>query len=381
MDKPRILHAFKVFVPDVEGGIPSVIKTLCISTRDRFDNAVLVARKRGPKKHYVTDEGIEVEAVSSLGTAFSMPIAPTYPSAFLRRGSRSSLVVHHAPFPLIDAAMPFLKAKVPLIVYWHADVASFPMLRKLVEPAMRRTLRRADKIIISDASILESSTLLHPFSSKCAVVPYGVDLAYWASCNSEEQAAVSELRARHPRMIVTVARLVPYKGLEVLLEALSGIDAEAVIVGEGPLLEPLRKEAERLGISGRVSFKGRLNASELKIHLYAARVFAFPSITNAEAFGIVQLEAMAAGLPIVNTDLPTAVPIVARDGREAITVPPNSPGELATALKTILNDALFAEKLGLGGRSRALSEYSQSAYAGRIEAIYDELIHRAATAG
>jgi glycosyltransferase involved in cell wall biosynthesis len=373
MNKPRILHTYKVFMPDLDGGIPSVIKTLCACTSNRFDNTVLVARKRGFGRSYVIEEGVRVEAVGSFDTVLSTPVAPTYPFRMLRSASRSNLVVHHAPFPLADAAVPFLDRKTPLIVYWHADATGFPKLRRVVEPAMLRTLRRADRIIISDPSILRFS-VLQPFSGKCAVIPYGLDLAFWARCNEEEQMAAAAIRKRHPRMILAVGRLVPYKGLEVLLKALPNIDADAVIVGEGPLLHRLQEQAERFGVSRRVFFKGRLNANELKAHFYAARVFAFPSITVAETFGIVQLEAMAAGLPIVNTDLPTGVPNVARNRREALTVTPNAPTELATALSSILNDASLAADLGKAGRSRVLAEYSQSTYRTRIESLYDELV-------
>ena len=113
-------------------------------------------------------------------------------------------------------------------------------------------------------------------------------------------------------MILAIGRLVPYKGFASLLQALRGLAGEAVIIGEGPLLQDLRKLALELGVSDRVTFKGRLEPGEIKTHLHAARVLAFPSTTAAEAFGLVQLEAMASGLPIVNTTLPTAVPKIAR---------------------------------------------------------------------
>ncbi|PSO23658.1 glycosyltransferase [Bradyrhizobium sp. MOS002] len=379
MRKPTILHAYKVFVPDMDGGIPSVIRTLCVATKTHFENQVLVARKRGAGKTYVTGEGINVEAVRSFGTLFSTPIAPTFPFRLAKLSADADLVVHHAPFPLNDVAIPFFDAKTPLILYWHADVASFPLLKKAVRPAMWRALRRANRIIISDYSILESAELLKPFAEKCLVIPYGTDLSFWANCDSAEADAAAKLRARHPRMILAIGRLVPYKGFDVLLQSLAGLDAEAVIVGEGPLLSSLQERANDLGLAHRVIFKGRLNQAELKAHLYAARALAFPSVTTAEAFGIVQVEAMAAGLPIVNTSLPTAVPNVARDGQEAITVAPNQPEALGKALAAIMGNQSLAQALGQAGRTRALSEYSQPGYSSKIQSIYRDLIERRTT--
>jgi glycosyltransferase involved in cell wall biosynthesis len=134
--------------------------------------------------------------------------------------------------------------------------------------------------------------------------------------------------------------------------------------------------AIELGVSNRVNFKGRLQASEIKAYLHAARVLAFPSITAAEAFGLVQLEAMASGLPIVNTALPTAVPKIARHGREALTVMPNDPDGLSRALTSLLEDETIAKRLGQAGKVRALSEYSQAKYVSRIEGVYSELIEQ-----
>ncbi|WP_298872740.1 glycosyltransferase [uncultured Bradyrhizobium sp.] len=377
MRKPSILHAYKVFPPDLDGGIPSAIRTLCVSTNDQYDNSVLVARTRGAGRNFVSDDGINVDAVSSFGTLFSTPVAPTFPFRLLSRASHADLIIHHAPFPLNDVAIPFF-GKTALIIYWHADVTSFPLLRKAVEPLMVRALARAGRIIISDQSILQSTDTLKPFADKCRVVPYGADLTYWASCDPAEVEAAEFLRQKFPRMILAVGRLVPYKGFEVLLHALKRLDAQVAIVGDGPLLPSLQQQAKELGVADRVTFRGRLAGHELKSHLYAARALAFPSVTTAEAFGIVQVEAMAAGLPIVNTNLPTAVPNVARNGREAITVAPNDPRALAEALAAILDDSTFAATLGAAGKARAMSEFSQSAYSGKIKSIYRELLEQGA---
>jgi rhamnosyl/mannosyltransferase len=369
----KVLHTYKVFHPDIAGGVPSAIATLCTSTNSAFANSVLVARLKGLPRSYEIN-GIPVEAVASFGTLFSTPMAPGYPRAFLERAKSSDIVIHHAPFPLTDIVAHRLPNQLPLVVYWHADIANYPILKKLVGPSISRTLNRADRIVVSDDSMVAASTLLQAFADKCTVVPYGANLNYWSTVTESEKESSARLRQRHPRMILTIGRLVAYKGLASLLQALVDVDGEIVIIGEGPLLPNLKALAEKLGVQNRVTFEGRLESSEIKSYLYAARVLAFPSLTIAEAFGLVQLEAMATGLPIVNTSLPTAVPKIARHDQEALTVAPNSPPALAEALNRILNDGVLAQRLGRAGKSRALSEYSQARYISRIEAIYSELI-------
>lgn len=372
-DVRKVLHTYKTYYPDVDGGIPSAIATLCASTSPDFHNSILVARKRGWVKNYRSGH-VPVEAVTSFGTLFSTPLAPTYPLAFLRHAQASDIVVHHAPFPLTDIVATRLQERVRLIVYWHADIAGFPLLRKVVSPSIRKTLQRADRIIVSDPSIIISSAPLTDLEEKCRIIPYGADLNFWSTSTREDQAAADSLRQKYPRMVLAIGRMVPYKGFVTLLRAIVQIDAQAVIVGEGPLLNELKQMARELGVNDRVVFTGRLSAATLKPYLYAARVFAFPSVTRAEAFGIVQLEAMSAGLPVVNTLLPTAVPEVARHGREAITVAPGDADAFAKALQLVLHDEDLADRMGRAGRARALSEFSSEAYIARIEQIYREVL-------
>lgn len=111
----------------------------------------------------------------------------------------------------------------------------------------------------------------------------------------------------------------------------------------------------------------------MSLYLRAAKALALPSISAAEAFGIVQIEAMAAGCPVVNTDLATAVPHIARNGLEAITVRPQDPDELANALRTILDDPSLRARLSTAARKRAIAEYSAEVFRARMEAIYRDV--------
>jgi glycosyltransferase involved in cell wall biosynthesis len=231
--------------------------------------------------------------------------------------------------------------------------------------------------------MIDNSAFLRPHAKKCTVLPYGMDLDYWRTLDASERAGADELRHQQPRRIVSLGRLVGYKGFDVLIRAMQTIDGHATIVGEGPLLADLQQLATALGVSDRIRFTGRLTRSEIKQLFYSARVFAFPSVTEAEAFGIVQIEAMASGLPIVNTNLTTTVPLVARHDLEALTIPPNDPQALSHALNRILDEPALAERLGAAGRERALNEFDQLAFRARMAKIYEAAVrtrrNRAAT--
>lgn len=371
----KVLHSYKVYRPDVDGGIPFAMATLSRPSPAGTQNEILVARLLGMAREFELD-GVPVRAVASLGNLFSTPIAPGYPFTLMDRVKSNDILVHHAPFPIVDVTVPYLPREKPLIVFWHADIVGRALLKRLLSPSIVRTLARADKIVVADQSTIDGSPFLPAFADKCAIVPYGIDIDYWAGCTAEEQVEAERLRQKYPRMIIATGRLVPYKGFDVLLEALRHIDGHVVFIGEGPLREDLQKFANETGVAERVTFAGRVSAGQIKAYLHAAKVFAFPSVTRAEAFGIVQLEAMAAGLPIVNTSLTTAVPHIARHDQEALTVMPRDSRGLAEAISRILDDAALAQRLSEAGKARARSEYSQERYVSRMEEVYEDVLRQ-----
>ncbi len=373
----RVLHSYKVFPPDIVGGITEVIAYIAEGMAPRHESSVLVARSRGWGRRYIW-ESLPVEALFSFGTSLSTPIAPSFPFVLAKRSRKADLVALHQPFPLNDIGASLgLPCKTALVVHWHGEIVRQRSLTGLVAPLIRRTLARAQRIVVSHPTLVSASPFLAAHGEKCAVIPYGIDVAYWAELDGAQRRRVEELRSRYPRLVLATGRLVPYKGFDVLIEALRRVDATAIIVGEGPLRHDLLRLAQQHGVADRLILAGRLSRDDLKVHLHAARIYAFPSVGAAEAFGIVQLEAMAVGLPIVNTNLPTGVPHVARHGLEALTVPPNDPAVLAAAIGQLLDDAALAQRLGAAGRRRATTEYDLQNFVKRIEDVYDQAVRAA----
>jgi len=366
----RVLHAYKAYMPEITGGIPEVISNLSRAMGPEIESRVIVCR-RNRQQQYLEVNGIRVEQVASFGELLSMPLAPMFPIALNRAARDVDIVVIHLPFPLNDLGIALgLPDHVALVVHWHSEVHEKRAAMPFVAPLIRHTLRRADRIIVSDFSMIHTSRFLAAHARKCSVIPFGTDVDYWEKLDEEQQAEVERLRQAYPRLVVATGRLVPYKGFAVLIRALKEVDATLMIVGEGPLKGKLGRLTKQLGVAGRVFLRGFMPRDELKVHLRAARVFAFPSTTPAETFGIAQIEAMAAGLPIVNTALSTGVPKVARHGVEAITVVPSDPAALAFAIRQLLSDSLLAKRLGQAGSMRARAEYGQDSFVSRTKHAY-----------
>nr|WP_229193437.1 glycosyltransferase [Bradyrhizobium brasilense] len=148
--RPSVLHIFKVYYPDLFGGTLTVIRDICAGLKDTFNAAVLVCSRSGERQIVVNDVAVERE--HSFGDVLSLPAAPTYPWRLWRRIAEHDLLALHALFPLADLVFAFgLGRTRPLVVHWHADIVSHAALRILVVPMMRRTLRRAAAIIVSDS--------------------------------------------------------------------------------------------------------------------------------------------------------------------------------------------------------------------------------------
>ena len=367
--RPSVLHIFKVYYPDLFGGTLSVIRDICAGLKDIFSAGVLVCSSGGGKSQIVVND-VAVERVRSFGDVLSLPAAPTYPLRLWRRIAEHDLLALHAPFPLADLVFAFgLGRNRPLVVHWHADIVSHAALRPFVEPLMRRTLRRADAIIVSDAALVDNTPLLREFAGKCHTIPFGVDAAKYRRPTSRHDGV-----STRGRLVLACGRLVPYKGFDVLVRAAVGQSFEVWIVGEGRERERLEQLIESLGVADRVRLLGSVPESERVKLMSIADVFVMPSVTNAETFGLVQLEAMAAGRPIVNTALDTGVPHVARDGIEAITVPPGDAGKLSDAINTLIADPERRQRMGLAARQRAITRYSTTAFKEGVETVYRQVI-------
>jgi glycosyltransferase involved in cell wall biosynthesis len=373
----NVVHAFKVYMPDVRGGIPTAIRQIVVGTADHCRSRILATRELGQPR-IVMEDGAPVQRTLSLGTLLSLPLAPAYPLRLWQLAREADLVVSHAPFPLVDVAVSlWFPRRCGLIVHWHSEVHAAIASQQRVLPLLRgfimQTLHRADRIIVPSELMIEQSDFINRFASKCEVAPYGIDLAFWAELSPSERERVSEIRARYPRLVVAAGRLVRLKGFEELVESFTQVNGQLIILGAGYLEGQLRALIAAKKLGDRVILTGKpYTHGEFKCFLHAGRAFAMPSIV--ETFGLVQLEAMACGRAVINTKLSTVAPRVARHEQEALTITPGSVDELAEALTGLLNDEARARELGRNGQRRAAEMFGEPAYFERTVGIYREVV-------
>ena len=350
------------------GGIETHLQVLCRELAKHVDVSVLVAND-GARDVVDEDCGIRV---TRAGTRFHVSTAPVCPSlpGHIRRAGADILHLHH---PNPTAVLAYLASghRGPVVITYHSDIVRQRVAGAAFGPLLRRALGRAHTIIATSPDYVESSPVLSAHRRRCRVIPYGIPFEQFASA---EASAVAALRARYGRrVVISVGRLIYYKGFEYLIRAMTEVEGHLLIVGDGPLRGELEALARRLGVSGRVTLLGEIQNRDVTPFYHASDVFALASTARSEAFGIVQLEAMAAGLPVVNTRLASGVPFVSPDGVSGITVPPEDPSALAEAINRLLDDSGLRETFGAAGRRRVAEEFSAEVMAARTLDLYREI--------
>ena len=313
-------------------------------------------------------DGVSVMRVGRIATIASMPVCPGLPVAIKR--SPADLV--HIQMPNPGAAMAFLLSGHPgkLVLTHQADTMGRKLLRKLSDPFVLRVMERASRILVTSSRYLSSSQELAAFREKCRIVPLGIDTRQFENA---DPAPAEKLRRQFPNgFILAVGRLVPYKGFDVLIRAMKAVEAKLLVIGGGPLHKELLRLATSIGVEEKVIMLGHVE--DIRPYFAAASVFALPSVTRAEAIGLVQLEAMAAGLPVVNTNIDSGVPEVSLHGQTGITVPPGDPAALSEAIQMLLDHKDLRDRLGEAAKARVNAKYTADLMAGRTLSVYSEVL-------
>ena len=374
----RIMHLTKRYWPH-RGGVERHVRDLASGlVADAGASVEVVVAGDGTSHQTYADNGVRVTAVASFGSLWSLDLAPAYASAVGHALRRSPDVVHlHEPHPLGLVAWRYWQTRrpmPPLVVTWHADILRQRLLRPIYGPVQERILAEAGAIIVATDRHITSSAFLPAVAEKCHVVSYGMDTAPYTNPSAVEAGRQRRATWGNPaRVVLFLGRLIYYKGVPVLLDAMLRTDATLVIAGEGRDREALQDQANRLGIADRVRFIGDVPEAHLPSVYHACDVFVLPSTAAAEGFGLVQLEAMACAKPVVSTRLPTGVAVINRDGETGLTVPPGDAGALASAMTRLLDDRAFADACGTRARTRVQAHFSREAMVTATMALYRDV--------
>lgn len=377
MGKPHVL-CFGRFSDAIPGGIQRHVEHLLSGLRDRVDFVNLVPNRNWSNESFKRF-GVPTVARAGINVDGSLVLSPGLcrEARALHRQRPFDLVHLHFPDPMSHLAAMMLPS-VPRVITWHADIFRHRTALAFYRPFLRRAAENAAAIIVAtEAHRLNSPILagLTGVEKKTHVVPFGFDLDRFL----QPAAQLPQLRGRHPgRIVFSLGRHVYYKGFDMLLQAMTRLppDIALILGGTGPLTPELKALTGKLGLEDRVCFAGLIDEDMLPAYFQLCDVFCLPAVSRAEAFGIVQVEAMASGKPVVSTRLGNGVDLVNRHGETGLTVEPGDPAALASALGSLLSDPQRATRLGEAGRQRALAEYGLGQMVERTFEIYRSVLAR-----
>jgi rhamnosyl/mannosyltransferase len=358
----RILHLYKDY-PPVYGGIEHHIQMLSETQAAAGHNVTVLVTNPGRLPGQEMVNGVKVVRAPRLATIASTPLTFHF-IPYLRKNSVD--IAHlHFPYPVGELSERFAGGGHPYLISYHSDVVNPRQqgILRFYKPLMDQVLRKAGRILVTSQNYLESSATLQRYANRCTVVPLGIDPRPYLH-------AVSLKPPSQRPVILFLGRHRYYKGVEVLIESVRGLAVELRIAGDGPMRLEWERSAAVLGDAVHIRFLGDLQPSDLPGIYAGADVFVLPSTLRAEAFGIVLLEAMAAGLPCVTTELGTGTSFIVRHGETGLVVPPGDPQALSEAIRLLIADPQLSRRMGEAGRERVMREFTLERMAERVEIVY-----------
>lgn len=371
----NIAHLGKYYRPDF-GGIESVTISLANAGVLRGHSISVVCFKKSPASNEEVIDGVNVLRAPTIANIASQPLSLKYFMQCLKVTKNAEIVHLHAPNMLAALSTLFMGRKARLLVHWHSDVVNKGILGRILRPLETTLLRRADVIIVATPVYAKASVALRPFRDKVSVIPYGVKEDQHESIESKLERDLED-KLRDKTVIIAVGRLVPYKGFSVLIDAAKHLchNSVVVIVGGGPLEKDLRQAIDDARVEDRVLLLGQLRDSEMRALFKKATLFCLPSTDRSEAFGVVLIEAMTYGLPIVASDIPgSGVPWVNKQEVSGLNVPVGDPIALAKACNQIILSPEVRMRLSEGARRRFASEFTEEVFVQRIMQLYERML-------
>lgn len=360
----KILQFGKFYPPDM-GGIEKVMQDLCDGLRQR--GLVCDVLCSNSSNHYQEDTtiyGAKIYRTASFGKLASTSISPQMIFK-LRKLIKDYDIIHiHLPDPMATLALFFANIKgKKIILHWHSDIINQKFLLNFFIPLQSWILKRSDAIIATSEKYIFESPYLQKYKDKCACIPIGINIS-----------PHNQIASKISNIVLSVGRLVPLKGFEYLIQSAIYLpkNFQIHIVGNGK--EQYRKQLQNLinslNLQNHVFLLGSRTQDELQKIYPLANCFVLPSLQ--ESYGIVLLEAMAFGLPLICTQLsPSGSDWINQDGKTGFVVPPKDSKAIAKAILEIQEKHTYFSQ-------NSLNRYNQTFRANQMlnltQSLYKSLL-------
>lgn len=375
MREIRVLHLYRTYFPETQGGGQESIRQLCLATAPQgVNNTIFTLAHRPDPVQLQLPEAKVIRARSWLELA-SCDIGASAAFRRCRNAANEADVIQvHYPWPFADVLLPYIRRKAqPVVVTYISDIVRQAGLAQLYAPLRNRLLRAAAHVVASSPNYAQSSQVLRQHRGALSCIPHCLGAA--ATHAPERIRHWAELMQQPFFLFVGVLRY--YKGLDYLIEAAPRVKAPIVIVGEGPEGQRLEALAQQVG-AHNVVFLGHISDEDKLALMAACHAVVFPSHLRSEAFGMTLLEGARAAKPLVCCEIGSGTTWINQHEQTGLVVPPCDPAALAQAMQRLLDDPAWASQLGLGAQARWGELFTPEVVGRSWRKLYDQLLrHRA----
>lgn len=370
----KILQLSKFYKPYC-GGVESVVADLSEGLTDKgYTVCVLAIGKPLASKKPEIINNVKVIRAKELFSIAQTSISLDYVIKAIKNINNYDIVHIHLPNPLANIAYLLAsiikKNKSKLVIHWHSDIIKQKKLLILYKPILYWLLKKADTIIVTSQIYLEHSEQLSEFKNKCSIVPIGIDSLEKDISKTTVNLIKNKYNSKN--IVFSLGRHIYYKGFEYLILAAKQVENTVFLIGgSGPDTEKYKKLIKNNKLEEKVFLIGRIEQNDLASYYKASKIFCFPSIEKSEAFGVVQLEAMSIGTPVISTDiLGSGVPWVNENNTSGLVCRPKDAISLSKCLNEIINNDLIKEKLSIGAKNRYNQIFTKNKMVDDTEKIY-----------
>jgi glycosyltransferase involved in cell wall biosynthesis len=369
----NVLHVYRTYFPDSQGGLEEVIRQICLSTREQGVTSRVFTLSDEPYPRRLPRVECEVVRVRKTFEVASCGFALTGLRRFAKELAWADLVHYHYPWPFSDLMYLFFGHSKPAVLTYHSDIVRQKFLLSMYRPLMRRYLGAMDRIVATSPNYFATSEVLSNFADKVEVIPIGLDEPSYPRLGDSNNDLAETLQRYGGGFFLFVGVLRYYKGLHILLDAIIGAPYKVVIVGAGPVEGELRKQVERLGLDN-VIFAGYISDREKMALFQLCRAVVFPSYLRAEAFGVTLLEGAMSGRPLISAEVGSGTSHVNVHGETGLVVKAGSPVALREAMDELFLDKAKAERMGEKARLRYETLFTGQLMGVRYAKLYADVL-------
>ena len=373
MTAMKVLHVYRTYFPDTQGGGEEVVRQICLNTRQFGVSSRVFVPSPAPEPAVIDSEEGRIVRVKRQFEIASCGFCLTGFPEFRRQVEWADVVHYHFPWPFADLLHFFGGVRRPSLATYHSDIVRQKLLGAFYRPAMHGFLRSLGKIVATSPNYAASSEVLQKYHDKVEVVPIGLDESSYPVVQKSEPLIdeVKSLVGEGFFLFVGVLRY--YKGVEILLQASQDAAFRVVIAGSGPLEAELRTNAQAMGLSN-VQFLGYVS-DEWKVALFhLACAVVMPSPFRSEAFGVTLLEGAMFSKALISAETGTGSIFVNRHNETGQVVPAGCAITLRKAMEQLYFNPDEAERMGVKARRHYEQQFTGRSMGEAYTRIYRELL-------